>query len=700
MTRWRSLIIGGIIFGIIWGFLISSSIRKLIQHFESYKVENHIYQTYADQLKISDEMVSFDAIDRTQNKHVKAIYFFKNNREREILNRQKGCLFFNVDAEVQLPDQPTNENQFDYRQFLQSRNINQIVKVTKINRIDSGHLNLGSDYGHRIRSWILKNLNRFPTALKGYAKALILGIIDDDFQVTITQIRKLGLLYLFCLSGMHVFFIRKYLMMIGTLFKIPIEGINLILLAGFSIYLIIGGGSLSLSRAIWMSWFAILSQFALKQCLSGIECWSIVLIAGLFKFPLMFFSLGALLSYLMTFILLLADHESAFKMNFKLNNFSIPLILNSTYQWNILTSGLAFVVGWIFEKLIFPITFLGSLIPGLKDICNQLLLLIDQIFVFLTVIPSTITFGKLPVTVGVLIILMMFLNENHRHRSIKWAIIGMLYLGSWLWICFPLKSKVIYFDIGQGDATLIQKAFQHRVVLIDTGGKLNYGRRQPQNRPTAGQRIIANYLLSKGLTMVDGLYLTHQDTDHIGYMPSIGAQIRYNKIYVPAGMEKLGSFQQKLARLDQPLKKIIPVTDQISSKDFKIMYPFKEGKGANQDSMVLYQKIGNCRFLFTGDLDQAGELKVIDRYSNLKVDVLKVGHHGSKTSSNPQFVDQIAPKLAIISAGRNNRYHHPNLETLQMFNERSIPFLNTAESGMIQVEINDSKINVTEWLKR
>ena len=197
------------------------TIRNLTRHFENYRVENHVYQTYADQLKISDEMVSFEAIDRTQNRHVKATYFFKNDREREMLNRQKGCLLFNVDADVKPPDQPPNENQFDYRRFLQSRNINQIVQIAKINRIDSGHSNLGNDFGHQVRMRMLQNLNRLPSALKDYAKALILGVIDDDFQVTIEQIRKLGLLYLFCLSGMHVFFIRKYLMMIGTFFKNP-----------------------------------------------------------------------------------------------------------------------------------------------------------------------------------------------------------------------------------------------------------------------------------------------------------------------------------------------------------------------------------------------------------------------------------------------------------------------------------------------
>src|SRR5699024_2515397 len=152
---------------------------------------------------------------------------------------------------------------------------------------------------------MLQNLNRLPSELKDYAKALILGVIDDDFQVTMEQVRKLGLVYLFCLSGMHVFFVRKYLMMRGTSCKNPIEGIDLILLVRFPFSLVIGGGSLGLSRAIWMAWLAILSRFILKRGLSGIECWSIVLIVGLFRFPLMFFSLGALLSYLMTFILLL-----------------------------------------------------------------------------------------------------------------------------------------------------------------------------------------------------------------------------------------------------------------------------------------------------------------------------------------------------------------------------------------------------------
>ena len=116
----------------------------------------------------------------------------------------------------------------------------------------------------------------------------------------------------------------------------------------------------------------------------------------------------------------------------------------------------------------------------------------------------------------------------------------MIYFISWMYIFFPIKTTVVYFDIGQGDSILVQKAFSHRVFLIDTGGKLNFGGCDDKLQPTMGQKVIANYLLSKGITTISELYLTHQDTDHIGYMTSIGKQINYDKIIVPAGMEQIG----------------------------------------------------------------------------------------------------------------------------------------------------------------
>src|SRR5699024_4071592 len=96
-------------------------------------------------------------------------------------------------------------------------------------------------------------------------------------------------------------------------------------------------------------------------------------------------------------------------------------------------------------------------------------------------------------------------------------------------------------------------------------------------------------------------------------------------------------------------------------------------------------------FLFTGDLDQANELKVIQKYPALTADVMKTGHHGSKTSSAPAFIEHLNPKLAIISAGRNNRYGHPNAETSVTLKKNNVPFVITAQSGMIKLKVDQRK---------
>ena len=116
---------------------------------------------------------------------------------------------------------------------------------------------------------------------------------------------------------------------------------------------------------------------------------------------------------------------------------------------------------------------------------------------------------------------------------------------------------------------------------------------------------------------------------------------------------------------------------------FEVLHPFHSGIGENGDSMVLTCWLGKKRWLFTGDLDRQGERDIIEQYPSLKVDVLKLGHHGSKTASDPKVLKQVSPKLGIISAGRDNRYGHPNEETLQTLKKQGIPYFNTQTDGMI-----------------
>lgn len=165
-------------------------------------------------------------------------------------------------------------------------------------------------------------------------------------------------------------------------------------------------------------------------------------------------------------------------------------------------------------------------------------------------------------------------------------------------------------------------------------------------------------------------------------------------------MKENKSFMNKL-KPDIEKVELIEVGNgnQIDATNLKVVHPFQPGLGKNEDSMVIFADIAGLAWLFMGDLNREEELKIIEKYPNLKVDILKLGHHGSKTSSDPEFIKKIKPKIGIISAGRNNRYGHPNQETLMTMKKERVIVLNTQDSGMIkyQYQNNEKGYFITKW---
>ena len=691
-----------IIFGIIWYGFQSNYNYKIFQK-DNFNNQNQItnitVRVFPDQIDQINRIYKFIGTKIDNGEKVQVSYQPLHSDDLAKITKSKKAKVIEIQGKETQPELPTNENQFNYRNYLLSKNIRQIIYAKKCyvkNISDESIFDKILEYFHSLRQNLAEYFTSLPTCLRNYCNALILGKITDDFHDTSENIKHLGLLYLFCLSGMHVFFIKKYFNEFLELFCITQETINLVLLCILPVYCILGGNNLSLSRAIWMIWVGIFSSFILKNQFSGIECWSITVIIYLILYPAMFLSLGAKLSYLLTFILLCQRDQNNFMLSFKLNNYSVPLILNSTFQWNILTVFYSVIIGELFEKVIFPATLIGATCIWFNSLCNWLLKICDSIFNQLAQLNTIITFGKLPMIFCIIILILFFQLENNVHKKIKWMLIILIYTGNYAYIHFPLSSEVVYFDIGQGDSTLIRTKFNQDVVLIDTGGKVNFGKQKQTKGTTMGESVIANYLLSKGIDQIDGLYLTHQDTDHVGYFPSIGREIHYKKIYVPAGMENLVNFQARLAQIHSQRPIVVPLTNQISAENgLQILHPFNAGKGTNKDSLVLLKKINDFTFLFTGDLDQEGELQVLEHYPMLRTDFFKVGHHGSKTATNPNFVSHLHPKFAIISAGRHNRFHHPNQETLQTLNQYQIPYLLTAKDGMIKISVYRNRYQIT-----
>ena len=233
-----------------------------------------------------------------------------------------------------------------------------------------------------------------------------------------------------------------------------------------------------------------------------------------------------------------------------------------------------------------------------------------------------------------------------------------------------------------------QDKFNKETILIDTGGRLALPQeswQKPQSQTNAEKTLIP-YLESVGVSQIDQLILTHTDADHVGDFLNLADKIKIKEIWVSPGELTNNHFVQKLKKANIAIH-ISKVGDKIPIFDsaLQVLSNGYTGKGDNNDSIVTYGNFYHTKFLFTGDLEQEGEKELLKNYPKLKVDVLKVGHHGSKTSSSPDFIKEINPKLALISVGKENRYGHPNQETLETLKKYQIRILRTDQKGALKL---------------
>lgn len=262
-------------------------------------------------------------------------------------------------------------------------------------------------------------------------------------------------------------------------------------------------------------------------------------------------------------------------------------------------------------------------------------------------------------------------------------------------ICFiriPLMNEVTFLDIGQGDSIFIRDT-SNQTILIDVGGKVTYqGKEEWQKKEVKSNasRTLIPYLKSQGVRKIDSLILTHIDTDHVGDLEEVAQAFKIKTVFVSEGSLTNNNFVVRLKKLNRPVR-VLKVGDSISimSSKLHVLYPNIKGDGRNNDSIVLYGKLLDRYFLFTGDLEKEGELEIMKSYKSVPVDILKLGHHGSKGSSSDEFLDFVSARISIISAGKNNSYHHPHKETLDRLERRGHKVYRTDQNGAIRFKGNN-----------
>ena len=238
---------------------------------------------------------------------------------------------------------------------------------------------------------------------------------------------------------------------------------------------------------------------------------------------------------------------------------------------------------------------------------------------------------------------------------------------------FPKDLEIHFLDVGQGDACFIITP-NHKTILIDGGGSTS-------SSFDVGKDTLIPYLLDRGYTKLDYVFISHFDQDHVGGILSLLEELKVGQIFVSKQEEESENYEEFLGRVKEKNLQVREVKkgDKITIGDvtFHILWPIEkqiEENQLNNNAMVMKLQYKEFSMLFTGDIEEVAEKKILDTYNNdldiLKATVLKVAHHGSKSSSTEEFLKAVNSKVAIIGVGENNMFGHPSdvvLERLQSF---------------------------------
>ncbi|WP_269205639.1 ComEC/Rec2 family competence protein [Clostridium botulinum] len=245
------------------------------------------------------------------------------------------------------------------------------------------------------------------------------------------------------------------------------------------------------------------------------------------------------------------------------------------------------------------------------------------------------------------------------------------------------QLKVHYIDVGQADSILVEQ--DKHFMLIDAGNNED-------------DKLVVDYLQKQGVKKLDYVIGTHPHEDHIGGLDKVIDNFDVGTLLMPKKIANTQTFKDVLSsaknkglKITQP---IIGTNYDLGKATFTILAPKDHDyESTNNYSIVQKLRFGNTSFIFTGDAEAISETEMVNANADLQADVLKVGHHGSKTSTCQAFLDKVSPKYAVISCGKDNKYKHPNKSTMDRLKTKGVKVYRTDESGTVVATSNGNNIS-------
>ncbi|MFV8826743.1 DNA internalization-related competence protein ComEC/Rec2 [Alkalihalobacterium sp. APHAB7] len=667
--------------------------------------------------QINGDRLSFQFKTVTGEK-LQTNYLIKSEQEQLQLKALTVGMKCPLQGKLRKPSPSTNFYAFDYQEFLFYQKIHWTFHPETIEVSKCHSPSFSVRYAlQTIRQHGIQYISdQYPDGSKGIVTALLFGDRASMEEDVLEAYQRLGVIHLLAVSGLHVGLIFSALFFLLIRFGLTRERTIDLLLVLLPMYMVVAGGAPSVIRAVCMT-VVILVSLRIKKKLHPLDGISFVCLLYLLLSPYSLYQLGFQLSFLISFTLIVSS-ELVSKQSHYLQQLvtvttisqlaSFPIIVFHFYEISWLSLPLNIVFIPFISLLVLPAVFLTYCIHlispffgnSLLEVLNGIIVYSHASLTFLNNLPfSSILFGQFDIWVAFSIIFICFVAFLFYERKFslkRWAIL-MGVLTSLMFIhflspYFKGQGEVTMLDVGQGDSIFIELPHRKAVYLIDSGGLVSFGREEEWKRRSrefdVGKHIVVPFLKAKGIRTIDKLILTHGHYDHIGGAEALLDQVNIDEIVYAYGPVE-GDFERYLLTEFQQRGTTIQFAKEgmgwsMAGSDFRVLSPQGSEDSLNNRSIVLYSTLGGVKWLFTGDLEESGEARLIRDFVDLDVDILKAGHHGSRTSSTPPFIDHIQPKIVLISAGRNNRFQHPHEEVIETFNERNIPIYRTDEHGAIR----------------
>ena len=564
---------------------------------------------------------------------------------------------------------------FNYQKYYYSKNIISIIKAETLTINKSFNI-------FYLRKIIYQYINNnYSDQAKAFIFGMVLGdtsFLSEDTKDAIT-INNIS--HLFAISGLHINIIVLYINKLLSLFiKKDNQKENIIIII-LLLYLFITNFSVSILRASLMYIFNIYSN-RLDLKLKNLDIASFIFIILSLINPFYMYNLGFVLSFSACFVIIIFSNTIKY-LNIKINNImeillitfilqvaTFPVIINLNNSFNILsimTNGFFITIVSIF---ILPFTIITLFIPLFKYIYEYVIkgfdylnILFSKYFSINIKLPS-FSIYEIIIYYLFIIILIIIINKINKKKLIIYFVSLFIFLFiHYEKINLNINGNIYFLDMYEGDATVIDLPFGKGLVIIDTGSQSN---------------DLRKFLDAVGVRKIDYLILTHKHLDHVGNSDDLINNYKVRNVVISIYNDMV---------FDNTIYVKGGDTINLNNYVFYILSPNYKSNEENDNSIVLLTKLGNYNYLFLGDSTKRIEEEISK--NNINVDVVKVGHHGSNTSTSEILYEKIKPEYVIIETGRKEKYSFPNYNVIKYLSKYKV--LRTDEDYTISVKFNNHK---------